>query len=319
MTGRWETYAPVLDAVRGLSWPALRRVRSAVLGSHPSTARGTSAEFVEYRPYRQGDDPRRIDWKLLARTDRVYTRLSQEQARLATVVVVDGSASMAYPPQTLRKWTYARALAVGLASVALHGGDPVGLAVAHGGGTRVVAPRTRRTVLDEMMRALDVDPSGSPALAPVAGDALRRGGRLVLVSDFLGDADDLLERVKPFVAAGGEVYAVHVVDAGELDPDPKVQLVTDPEEEGLRRPLLGWARREYARRFGEWRQDLARRWRRAGAVYTLVVPDREPLRRTVRRITEGGGGGDVAGGMAAGRGAALGGGGVFRGREGGRP
>ena len=72
------TFAPVLDAVRGIGWPALHRVSSAVPGPHISRVRGTTAEFVEHRPYRQGDEPKKIDWKLVARTDRVYIRLSQD-------------------------------------------------------------------------------------------------------------------------------------------------------------------------------------------------------------------------------------------------
>jgi uncharacterized protein (DUF58 family) len=284
-----RAYAPVLDAVRGIGWPARERVRSAIAGPHPSTVRGTSAEFVEYRPYRQGDDPRRIDWKLLARTDRVYTRLSEEHAILPTVVVVDASASMAFPPKTLDKWEFARRLAVALAAVARHRGDPAGLVVVGEDGMRVIPPQTRRTVLEEMMRALDVAPAGSPALAPAAAEAFRLGRRVVLITDFLGDAEALLASAKAAMASGREVYAVHVVDPGELDPDPKKLLVTDPEAPSIRRPLPARVRREYQRRFGEWRERLAREWRRAGAVYAMVVPGAEPLRRTVRRITEAGG------------------------------
>ncbi len=280
-----QAYAPVLDAVRGIGWPARERVRSAVAGPHPSTVRGMSAEFVEYRPYRQGDDPRRIDWKLLARTDRVYTRLSEEHAVLPTVLVVDASASMAFPPKTHGKWEFARHLAVALAGVARHRGDPVGLVVGHEDGVRVIPPQTRRTVLEEMMRGLEVEPGGSPALAPAAAEAVRLARRVAVITDFLGDAEALLASAKTALASGREVYAVHVVDPGELDPDPKKLLVTDPEAPSLRRPLPSRVRREYQRRFGEWRARLAREWRRAGAVYTLVVPGREPLRRTVRRIT----------------------------------
>ena len=102
------TYAGVLDAVRGIGWPALRRVRSAVPGPHVSRVRGTTAEFVEYRPYRQGDEPKKIDWKLVARTDRVYIRLSQERAILPTMLVLDASGSMAFPTTTNAKWELAR-------------------------------------------------------------------------------------------------------------------------------------------------------------------------------------------------------------------
>jgi len=278
-------YAPVLDSVRGIGWPALRRVRSAVPGPHVSKVRGTTAEFVEYRPYRQGDDPKKIDWKLVGRTDRVYIRVSQERTILPTMLVLDASASMAFPVATHGKWDTARQLAVGLAAVARHRGDPVGLALAGVQGSRVIAPRTRKTVLEEMMHLLERAPEGEVTLAPTAVDAMRHGTRVVLITDFLGDADALLAAGKTYAAAGGELYAIHVVDRGELDPDPKKLLLSDPEHPEIRRPMSPPARTAYVRRFAEWRSQLAREWRAIGAVYTMVVPGEEQWRQVIRRVT----------------------------------
>jgi uncharacterized protein (DUF58 family) len=279
------TFAPVLDAVRGIGWPALRRVRSAVPGPHVSKVRGTTSEFVEYRPYRQGDDPKKIDWKLVARTDRVYVRVSQERAILPTTILVDASASMAFPTVTNAKWDLARRLGLGLAAVARHRGDPVGLSVVHPAAPRTIAPRTRRTVLDEMMHALDVTPAGAPPLAPAVLDAMRQSARVAIITDFLGDAEALLKAAGTFAAAGNELYALHVVDPGELDPDPKRLLLADPEQAELRRPMSPPARAAYLKRFAAWREQLAREWRGIGAMYSMVVPGSEPLRRTIRRIT----------------------------------
>ena len=281
------SYALVLDAVRGMGWPALRRVRSAVPGPHLSRVRGTSAEVVEYRGYRQGDDPKRIDWKLVGRTNRVYVRVSHERALLPTTIVLDASGSMAFPPDTHDKWELARRLAIGLASVARHGGDPVGLSVVAAGGTRVVAPRTRRTVLEEMMTAADVVPSASAPVAPAFADAARQSARVVLITDFLAEGEALLREARSFVARGGELYAIHVVDALELEPDRKKLLLVDPEDPALRRPMSLAARAIYVKRFSAWRAELAREWRRAGAVYVMVVPQQESIRQMVRRITGG--------------------------------
>jgi uncharacterized protein (DUF58 family) len=279
------TFAPVLDAVRGIGWPALHRVSSAVPGPHISRVRGTTAEFVEHRPYRQGDEPKKIDWKLVARTDRVYIRLSQERAILPTAIVLDASGSMAFPAPANDKWEHARQIGIGLAEVARQKGDPVGMTVVHPGGTRTVAPRTRRTVLEEMMHAVDVAPAGSEALAPAVSAAMRHCARLALITDFLGDADELLAAGRTFVAAGGELYVIHVVAAEELQPDPKKLLLADPEQPAFRRPMSRPAREEYIRRFATWREELARDWRRAGASYVMVVPGTEPMRGTIRRIT----------------------------------
>ncbi|HZS62536.1 MAG TPA: DUF58 domain-containing protein [Gemmatimonadaceae bacterium] len=177
-------FAAVRDAVRGMRWPAGQRVRSAVPGPHASRVRGTSAEVVEHRPYRQGDDPRRIDWRLLARTDRVYIRLAEARAIYPTMLIVDASASMAFQS----KWIGASQVAIGLAECARQQGDPVGMVI----GRRVIVPRSRRTVVDEMMHALDLSPTGATPLVGAMRDAARQSARLVVISDFLGDAEALL-------------------------------------------------------------------------------------------------------------------------------
>ena len=92
-------YGALLDAVRGVRWPAARRVMGATLGAHPSQLRGNSSEFSEFRPYRQGDDPRRVDWRLLARSDRAYVRLTTDRATFRTSMIVDASCVAAVMPQ----------------------------------------------------------------------------------------------------------------------------------------------------------------------------------------------------------------------------
>src|SRR3979411_3314952 len=83
-------YGALLDAVRGVRWPAVRRVAGATLGAHPSRLRGNSSEFSEFRPYRQGDDPRRVDWRLLGRSDRAYVRLPPARGHSGGRVGIDG-------------------------------------------------------------------------------------------------------------------------------------------------------------------------------------------------------------------------------------
>ena len=284
-------YGPLLDAVRPLRWPARRTVSSGPTGAHHSRARGSSAEFTEYRPYRQGDDPRRVDWKLMARSDRAYIRLSTDRAILTTMLIVDASASMAFPAGSLAKWAQVRRLAVALAAVAHADGDPVGLSLAAGEGGRQLAPRTRRGVIAELARTMDDSaPAGAPPLAPSLAALAHRGGgpvRACVVTDLLGDADALLGAARRHTAAGGEVHLVHLVAREELDPPRRALLAFDPESPELRRPLVDSARDAYVAAFAAWRDEMAAAWRAAGAFYTLVTDD-EPAERAVRRIVSGG-------------------------------
>lgn len=276
-------YGPLLDALRGVKWPARRPVRGGLPGTHISRMRGVSPEFTEYRPYRQGDDPRRIDWRLLARSDRAYIRLADDRSVLATVIVIDASASLAFPAATRAKWERAKELAVGLASVAHAVGDPVGLTVVGRGGVVHLPPRTRRGVVGEIARALgEIAPAGAAPLAP-AFATVRRAARVAVVSDFLGDADALLQAARQQIVAGGEVHVVHVVAAEELEPSSRAVLATDPEQPAVQRPLTPASRQAYQRAFAAWRDELARAWRAAGAAYTLVSTD-EPVEQAVRRV-----------------------------------
>ena len=279
------SYGALLDAVRGVHWQARRAVANAIAGTHHSKQRGVSAEFTEYRLYRQGDDTRRIDWRLLARSDRAYIRLATDRAILPTTIVLDASASMAFPVATREKWRRAQEIAVGLAAVVHGDGDPVGVAVHEARDRmRVLPPRTRRGVIAEISRVVDAAmPEGSAPLAPTVGAI--RSPRIAIVTDLLGDAEELLRIARVHIVSGGEVHVVHVVAREEIDPPRRPILAADPEQPSLHRLLADATRAGYDRAFADWRAEMARAWRAAGAAYVEVVTD-EPAAHAVRRITE---------------------------------
>jgi uncharacterized protein (DUF58 family) len=253
-------YGALLESVRGVKWPARRAVLGGAPGAHLARTRGVASEFAEYRPYRQGDDPRRLDWKLLARSDRAFIRLAPDRAVLGTLIIVDASASMNFPIESVgrvgaserfarTKWRAAKEIAVACTAAAHAGGDPVGLTIAARDGLVRLAPRTRRTVVAEIARTLD---------------GLRRAARSHLV-------------------AGGEVLVVHVVSRAELQPPPGAVLAIDPEDAQLSRPLTPATRDTYRASFDAWRGDVARGWRDDGVAYHQVVDD-EPIDVLVRRV-----------------------------------
>jgi uncharacterized protein (DUF58 family) len=274
-------YAAILDAVRGVRWPSAHRVAGATLGAHPSTLRGNSSEFSEFRAYRQGDDPRRVDWRLLARSDRAYVRLTTDRATLRTAIVVDASASMAFPLPELTKWVRAREIAVALAAVAHAEADPAGLTIAAETPITLV-PRARRSVIIEMIRALDgTTPRGAAPLAPLVMAA--RARRIAVVTDLLGDLDDLLTAAKLRIAAGGELIVVHLVAPEEIIPPAGVVLAVDPEGAGVRRTLDAAVRRDYERAFSTWMEETATLFRAARVRYVRAETT-EPAARVARRV-----------------------------------
>lgn len=281
----YDEYAALLDAVRGIRWPARRAVRGGIPGAHTSRLRGISAEFTEYRPYRQGDDLRRIDWKLFARSDRAYIRLSNDRAILPTMIVLDASASMAFPVDTNGKWAIAAQVGVALGAVARNSGDPVGLVVT-GEEPLLLAPRMRRSVTHEIVRAVSATrPGGSAPLAPSVSIAAQSGGRLVIVTDFLGDAAELLAVASRWVSAGREVHAVHVIAPEEIDPPREAMTVSDPETSSVRRALTGDTRESYIAAYSAWRDRIAHEFTEAGVAYSTAVVGEETSDHLIRRIT----------------------------------
>lgn len=288
MTSR--TYGPLLDALRGVRWPARRAVGAALPGAHRSRQRGSSGEFTEYRLYRQGDDPRQLDWKLLARSDRAFVRLTDDRALLPTWFVVDASASMNFPATNDHavesgKWSVACALAVGLAAVAHASGDPVGLMSIGTAGAVRYAPRTRRGTVGQLARALDQLPVGGSAdIAPLL-TTIPVMARVVVISDLLGDLDALVRSAAQRSVAGGQVECVHVVAREELALPAESHMARDPES-SIERATDRRSAMMYAERFDAFRREAAQRWRASGAGYTQVTTD-QPLPRVIRQIAAG--------------------------------
>jgi uncharacterized protein (DUF58 family) len=281
MTAGVASYGALLDAVRGVRWPARRRATGATIGAHRSRLRGSSSEFSEFRPYRQGDDPRRVDWRLLARSDRAYVRLTTDRATMRTEIILDASASMAFPPVTLDRWQRAREVAIGLAAVAHADSDPVGLAIAAEAPLKI-PPRARRSVIAQMIRAVDdVVPAGTSSLAPLLASS--RAPRVALITDLLGDADALLAECRLAIAAGGEVVLLHLMTAEELSPPSEAQLAVDPEDSTVRRSLDAEGRQAYRAALDEWLGRMQDQFRSAGVRYVRALAS-ESAERIVRRV-----------------------------------
>jgi uncharacterized protein (DUF58 family) len=278
-------YGDLLDAVRTLSWPARRRVAGTRTGSHPSTLRGRAPELSEYRLYRQGDDPRDLDWKLLARSDRPFVRLADDRAILETWLVLDASASMAFPDSTHDKWRTASALAVALTSVAQRAGDPVGLLVPRGNGLTRIEATTRRDLPQQIAATLGaITPAGAAPLA-TATATLPGRVRLVILSDFLGDEAELRARCAVQVSAGGEVVAAHLVSRAELELPADLAFVRDPEAPAVERAVDGAARNAYASTFARWRDELKGRWTAMGASYVCLTAE-DDVARSARAVVD---------------------------------
>lgn len=276
-------YAELLDGLTGLTWPSQLRARTGDPGAHRSNRLGRSPEFTEYRAYRPGDDLRRLDWKLLGRTDRLFLRIADDHAALRTVIVVDASASMRFPVEGYGKWEHACAIALGLVAVAIADGDAAGIVVAAQGGDRSIPARRRRDVLHDVAELFQSIPARGEASVAGALSRVASEPRVVVLTDFLGGSEAAVPALRVAAASGAEVFAVHVAAESELNPPDRTFMAADPEQPAFRRALSPDNRQAYDAAFAAWRENVAAELHAMNANYVLTSTS-EPVREAVRRI-----------------------------------
>lgn len=276
----------VLARLAGLKVRVERVVEGVLAGIHRSARHGVSTEFVDHKAYSPGDDPRRLDWKVLARLDRVMVRRFLDETRLAAFLALDASGSMGYRGGAMAKLEYAKVLAGSLAALLLHQGDEVGLLASAASPVELV-PSGRGEHLLELLGVLEaLRPEGPTRLADLVERYLtrmNRRGMLLLFSD-LFDADPAaLQSLRLAAARGHSVRVFLVLDADEIDfpfEDPALFCCLEQERQLLTYPReVRDAYREEIRAFIE---DCRRALGQAGATLELSRCD-EPPDRVLRR------------------------------------
>ncbi|MDA1104428.1 MAG: DUF58 domain-containing protein [Gemmatimonadetes bacterium] len=209
----------VLGRIGNLELLARTVVDGFLTGLHRSPYLGFSVDFAEHRPYMPGDDIRRIDWRLFARTDRHYIKLFEADTNTNFSVLLDLSASMSYGSHSLTKLDYARYLAACLTFFSSRQRDRVGLVTFDHDVVDYVPPSMKH--LDTVLHTLDRAHAGRPGNleAPMLQitEMLRRKGILVVISDFYEEPEAVLRALGPLRARGHDVIVFHVMDPYELD------------------------------------------------------------------------------------------------------
>jgi len=269
----------VLAGIADLELVARIVVEGLVSGLHRSPFHGYSAEFSQYRRYRPGDDLKYVDWKLLARTDRVYTKQFRETTNLAASIVIDTSASMDFPAGQVTKFRYAVVVAAALAYVIAGQGDAAGLVA----GDAFLPPRSGRQHLRRLLALLgSLVPGGVWSGAEIvrrAADRLGRRGLLIVVSDFYDDEERLASELRRAQRMGHDVVQFQVLTRDEIALPYGRDAEFADLESGARlavNPAL--ARRDYRDAIAEFLERMRSRALAEGRQHTLVVTDTAPAR-----------------------------------------
>lgn len=236
--------------LRALDISIGRRVEGQLAGDFRSNLLGAGTELAMIRPYVAGDDVRRIDWAVTARTGETHVRVDLAERVLVTWLVLDTSVSMQFGTADRRKADVAEGVAVAIGHLSTRRGNRLGVVTFGGEESRALPPRQGRVGLVGLLAALRTEPPAEGRGSTTLASALRRTGALarqrslvVVVSDFRGDR----EWRRPLLELAGhhDVVAVEVRDPREqeltnvgllylVDPETGRQLRVDTRSRRLR-------------------------------------------------------------------------------------
>lgn len=209
-----------LSSIGHLELLSRRVVDGFLSGEHRSTHKGGCFEFAEHRAYAPGDEIRHIDWRVVARSDRYYVKLFEEETNVQAVMVLDASGSMQFGRSTMAKYDYARLACACLSRLMLRQRDAVGLVCTAGAGRGFVPPRASahhlRAIVEALVRAR---PGGAESLATVlhnVGKRLKRRGLVIVFSDCLDSVPRLSRALRLLRLRGHEVMIFHTLAPEEL-------------------------------------------------------------------------------------------------------
>ncbi|MBN1488354.1 MAG: DUF58 domain-containing protein, partial [Phycisphaerae bacterium] len=202
-------------------------VEGFLAGLHGSPYHGFSVEFSEHRKYVPGDELRQIDWNVFAKTDRFYVKKYQAETTLDAYLLVDTSASMAYPPrqagppgsERMTKFDYAICLAAALGYLMVHQQDAVGLVCFDAEVRAMLPPRTRRThllaILGHLARLRPWGQTGLARALHTVADRVRKRSLMIVLSDFLDEPDAVVEALHHLRFRKHDVILFQVLDTDE--------------------------------------------------------------------------------------------------------
>jgi uncharacterized protein (DUF58 family) len=209
----------VLARIDDLELIARTVVEGVTNGIHKSPFLGLSLDFAEHRAYMPGDDIRRIDWRLFARTDRHYVKQFEADTNANTVLLLDVSRSMEYSTRLITKLDYARYLTACLAYFSKKQGDRIGLVTFDTKIVERIPPSARH--LDLVLHAIErAEPRGAGGIAAplrALAEHLKRRSVVVLISDLYEEPEAIGSALGSMAAAGHDIIVFHILDPAEVD------------------------------------------------------------------------------------------------------
>lgn len=264
----------VLNRLMHLTLMARSPMEGTVSGLHKSPHRGSSVEFAEYRNYVPGDDIRRLDWRVFARTDRFFLKEYEAETNLRCYFVLDCSGSMKFG----NKLDYAKRLLATMAYITAHQGDAVGLICATGKSFFEIPPRRNpahlKLIFDTMEKTEAHGETNLAASLHNLAEKVRRRALVMVISDFFCELGPLLNAFQHLRFQKHDLAVFQLLDRAELefqfdrpvrfvDLESSLSIVTEPAS----------VREEYLRQLWLFLETLRGGCHEFGADYRRVVTD----------------------------------------------
>ena len=271
-----------LAELDGLRMLARKVFRGQMRGERRSRYKGQSVEFVDFRPYIQGDDLRRIDWHTYGRLERFFIKLFEEEEDLRLYVILDCSASMDYG--TPNKFDHARRLTAALAYIVLANLETVAVSVFAGHYAMLSTPTRGKGRIHPLLRKLNdlaaLGPSSLGGAASRFAAQTRKNGVVCVLSDFL--TGERLETIAPLAGLGHQVELIQILAPEEANPQLTGDLeLVDAETGASEEVSMGQAvLRRYHQRLGALQSELKTFARRCGGDFHVCVTS-QPLREFI--------------------------------------
>lgn len=251
-------------------------------GLHRSRSSGEEQEFSQYRAYQPGDDLRLLDWKLYARSRRLYVRQAEVPRQLQVLVLLDASASMQHQSGRWTKLNYAKAVAAMLGMLAHRQNDVPGLQILSSRQGRQLLFQRSRHHLQAYLHLLDTSIAAGhwpAAIPPSLLQQARQAGLIILLSDLYEAEEELKKSLGQLMGAGRDLWVVQLLAPEEEDPQRlRNGTILEDLETGERLQLRSGADKQAsAEAFALWQEEWKSWLQRRGISHVALNIGQDPL------------------------------------------
>lgn len=265
----------VLAGLSNLELRARVVVEGFLSGLHKSPNRGFSVEFNDYRHYQRGDDMRHVDWKLYARSDKLYIKQYEDETNVRCVILLDTSASMAYSSGGISKLNYGITLASALSYFIMRQRDAVGLITFDDEIRNYLPAKCRQPHLMQILRTLAQVESGkkTDVVKPLTDLAasLNKKSFVILISDMLDDEERIINTLQNLRGMGNDVITFQIMDDAELNfPFNEASEFIDMEDDESYITSPAAIRKAYLENLNEFLSYCRKQCQSSGVDYCLL-------------------------------------------------